>query len=283
MAKAGDKYIGELEFKRKDGEYDAWTIIKRGGIYLIGTSTNTGLLSDYYYQPGPGESEQKSLEEINADLEVLATDGENYMSSLERVPKKRTNPVRRRKRCWRGYRPVPGMKPYSKGSCVKVNPFRVGGYPRETPEEAGYRVVQLKGRQLILEDKADGKLELWGKSPNFAGYAIYYKNTTWEFVRSLPRQNPIKGGPGKIDWVVWTYDVWGNAKDGWDVNDRFRVGKIVLTHGEENVEEWFNKAMIREGMNVRWKDIDNSISSEDVIYFRREKDGMPLGEITREL
>lgn len=100
MAKAGDKYLGELEFQRPDGEYDVWTIVKRldpavaGSspkgypIYLIGTATNSGLLSDYYYKPERGESESKSLEEISADLEVLAQDGESYMSRVKRVPKK---------------------------------------------------------------------------------------------------------------------------------------------------------------------------------------------------
>lgn len=106
MAKAGDKYVGELDFQRPDGEYDIWTIVKRldpavaGSrpkgypIYLIGTATNSGLLSDYYYTPERGESESKSLEEISADLEVLARDGEKYMSRVRRIPKKglRKNP-----------------------------------------------------------------------------------------------------------------------------------------------------------------------------------------------
>jgi hypothetical protein len=67
---------------------------------------------------------------------------------------------------------------------LRGNPFRVGGYLRETPEEAGYRVVQLKGRELILQDKSNGRLELYVKSRNFAGAAIYYKGNTYEFVSS---------------------------------------------------------------------------------------------------
>ena len=64
------------------------------------------------------------------------------------------------------------------------NPFRVGGYLRETPEEAGYRVVTRRGNELILQDKSNGQYEIWGKSPNFAGAGIQYKGTTYEFMSS---------------------------------------------------------------------------------------------------
>ena len=412
MAKAGDKYIGELEFKRKDGEYDVWTIIKRldsalpGGrpkgfpIYLIGTATNTGLLSDYYYKPNPGESEQKSLEEINADLEVLATDGENYMSSLNRVPKKSTkggrivranppywldnvrriinqdgeektdgqvldelyeylksltgifdssfrkgksaslisqllkisspskvgnigdegatldevfriikkysnpkilrgNPVRpRKKRCWEGYAPVPGMKPYSKGSCVRANP--VGTMIRDL-KYLGTGLKLRTGQRVKVEvatnlpyggyyvSPTDGS---WGDSSvflrpgeitEFVTYSVKKETPRRELFKDAayyrkPRRNPSKSRV----WRVWEYDVWGNPDDSWEVNNRFDVDKIELSEEEENNEAAFNKAMAREGLKVRWKDIDNSASGEDVIYFRREKDDMPLGEITRE-
>ena len=37
---------------------------------------------------------------------------------------KRSKPKRskrsKRSRCWRGYKPVPGKKPYAKGSCKKI-------------------------------------------------------------------------------------------------------------------------------------------------------------------
>ena len=89
MDKAGDKYIGTIETPRP-GVYDAdvWEIVKRGRVFLIGTATNTGLLSEYYFKMEQGESEQKALEEINADLEVLATDGPSYMSRVTKIPRK---------------------------------------------------------------------------------------------------------------------------------------------------------------------------------------------------
>jgi hypothetical protein len=95
MAKAGDKYIGVFELDKGNGESDIWTVIKRGRVFLIGTPTNTGLLSDYYYKMDTGESEQNALQEINSDLEVLAQDGEKYMSLVKRIPRK-ISPNRRR-------------------------------------------------------------------------------------------------------------------------------------------------------------------------------------------
>jgi hypothetical protein len=100
MAKKRDKYIGVMEFENKNGEWDNWTIIKRGPVYLIGTPTNTGLLSTYFYKPERGETEQTSLEEINSDLEVLAQDGERAMSKVKRIAK--NNPAY--KKSWGGYR-----------------------------------------------------------------------------------------------------------------------------------------------------------------------------------
>ena len=89
MAKAGDKYIGEMEFQKKGGDFDVWTVIKRGRIYLIGTTTNTGLLSDYYYKMEAGESEQNALQEINDDLEAMAQGyGPSAMSSVKKIPRK---------------------------------------------------------------------------------------------------------------------------------------------------------------------------------------------------
>ena len=46
------------------------------------------------------------------------------------------------KRCWKGYKPTPGKKPYSKGSCMK---------------EA--IVLELKGKQGVLDKNKNGKLD----------------------------------------------------------------------------------------------------------------------------
>jgi len=241
MYTPGEKYIGTFEIAKPNGDYDVWEVVRRGRVFVIGTATNTGLLSDYYFKMEQGESEQKALEEINADLEVLATDGAGYMSRVTAIPKRTKEASRQRadkRRNLRGnpslYRKIdvyivtprgleywrstnrfkslkgamqsaqdalpPGSKfkvqyadepaYYDRGKFGPVrrqlrgNPFRVGGHLRETPEEAGYRVVQLKGKELILQDKSNGRFELYVKSRNFAGAAIYYKGNSYEFVSS---------------------------------------------------------------------------------------------------
>lgn len=113
---------------------------------------------------------------------------------------------------------------------LRGNPFRSGGYLRETPKEAGYKVISLKGRQLILEDLADGKRELWARSPNFAGYAIFYKNNTYEFVTSvLPGMTPVLPRAGQpILGNPLSYHVGGLSSLGarGEERRRMRLGKM---------------------------------------------------------
>jgi hypothetical protein len=56
------------------------------------------------------------------------------------------------------------------------------GYPRQTLEEAGYQQVEVldDGQHVLLNTKT-GKQELWGESPNFAGYALSFGDTELEF------------------------------------------------------------------------------------------------------
>lgn len=281
----------------RPGEYvgwdtggNRWKIVKRGKIWAA--SKQTG------------------------GTDFIRAEKLSQISMLLSEPHYRKNPTRRRKRCWPGYRPVPGKKAYSKGSCARANPskaamwnyapviFRTDKKNGEVmavfPYESGTNdpstlmiyvhngqhgsadigYVNQKTRPstaeeikpLLNELRQIGydNLKILRRSPGDAGRVRMEK--------LLPRQNPTKSRK----WKVWNYDVWGNEQDGWDVNDRISIGKIELSDFEENDETAFNKAMVREDMNVRWKDIDTSISSEDVIYFRRERDGMPLGELTRE-
>lgn len=36
-----------------------------------------------------------------------------------------------------------------------------------------------------------------------------------------------KDNPGHGKWRVYSYDVWGNAKDGYEVNNVFRTNEII--------------------------------------------------------
>jgi hypothetical protein len=60
-----------------------------------------------------------------------------------------------------------------------------GGYPRESMQEAGYSYAGCIRRGLHVLKKVDtGRYETWATHKNCAGYAIVWRNTELEFVRS---------------------------------------------------------------------------------------------------
>lgn len=64
----------------------------------------------------------------------------------------------------------------------------MSAYPRESIQDAGMELVEVRGvspdRELLLRDVETKQLELWGESPYFAGYAIQYDGTEFEFITS---------------------------------------------------------------------------------------------------
>lgn len=94
-------------------------------------------------------------------------------------------------------------------------------------------------------------------------------------------------------WEVWTYDVWGNATDGYEVNDRC---KIASTHELIEYETVFNSGTNLEFSS--WTPRDAEIiaafglvhdnepevdidGDDDCIYVHLSDDGYPLGELIR--
>lgn len=93
----------------------------------------------------------------------------------------------------------------------------------------------------------------------------------------------------RTTWAVWTYDVWGNARDGYEVNDRRcldRACELVLPLTMHNVgqpSEFGSAAptnrQLREafGLDPRVKiDVDGD---DLAIYVSRARDGYPIGEM----
>lgn len=91
----------------------------------------------------------------------------------------------------------------------------------------------------------------------------------------------------KTVWEVWTYDVWGNARDGYDVNDRCCIDReceLALTVETHNAgtEREFKSAFpsdkqIRRAFGVRCR-IETDGDAEN-IYVHRERDRYPIGEL----
>jgi len=87
-------------------------------------------------------------------------------------------------------------------------------------------------------------------------------------------------------YEVWSYDVWGNAKDGFEVNDRSKIDTITI-----NVKgETFNQGTANEfttfeptdlqlarSLNVRNCSFENT--GGGVIYIENKSNGRPEGEL----
>lgn len=90
-------------------------------------------------------------------------------------------------------------------------------------------------------------------------------------------------------WEVWTYDVWGNARDGYEVNDRSCLAReyplrlTVETFNEGKAGEFQGASpsdrQLREAFGLERIKIDTD-GDDLTIYVRRARDGYPIGELT---
>lgn len=89
-------------------------------------------------------------------------------------------------------------------------------------------------------------------------------------------------------WEVWDHDVWGNAKDGYEVNDRscicrdYPLRLKVQTANPGTPQEFKyaepTDAQIRRALGIRWIRIE---TNGDSVYITvdRASDGYPIGEM----
>jgi len=93
----------------------------------------------------------------------------------------------------------------------------------------------------------------------------------------------------KTVWEVRTYDVWGNAKDGYEVNDLFIVHRayeleIPVETANPGTKQAFNYAyptdkQIRQALDIKPK-FRLDIDGDDMhLYVNLARDGYPLGEM----
>lgn len=85
-------------------------------------------------------------------------------------------------------------------------------------------------------------------------------------------------------WNIITYDVWGNAEDGYDVNDAHGSGSIQL-EGEEH----FDDAVVLQKLIEQGyfnDDVEEDHLSfdgdEDIVYINDAVDGKPICCIQRD-
>ena len=89
-------------------------------------------------------------------------------------------------------------------------------------------------------------------------------------------------------WECWAYDVWGNARDGWDVNDRScfdRAATLTLKVKVNNpgTPDEFESAYPSDGQIQTLFGIGRTKIETDgddlVVYVNRARDGYPIGEM----
>ncbi len=89
----------------------------------------------------------------------------------------------------------------------------------------------------------------------------------------------------KTVWELRTYDVWGNAQDGYEVNDCFRAGTAELrlrinTHNADTVRA-FQSAHPSDSQLQRIFNVGCNLETDGddtTVYVNRASDGYPLGE-----
>lgn len=85
-------------------------------------------------------------------------------------------------------------------------------------------------------------------------------------------------------WKLYSYDVWGNAEDGYEVNDVIGPHETVeLSEEDLKTDKSLHKALLREGIfkkSYKYGSFEYD-GDEDIIYIERSKDGYPEGELRR--
>ena len=93
----------------------------------------------------------------------------------------------------------------------------------------------------------------------------------------------------KTTWEVWSYDVWGNSRDGYEVNDRSCDNRayemdIPVTVNNPGTPHEFESAyptdsQIREALSIKPR-VHISTDGDDLaIYVEHESTSYPLGEL----
>lgn len=93
-------------------------------------------------------------------------------------------------------------------------------------------------------------------------------------------------GSIKTTWELRTYDVWGNARDGYEVNDSYNAGEIELripqTRHNVGTPSEFLSAYPSDRQIKRTFGVNCRIATygDDVhIEVERERDGYPIGRM----
>lgn len=89
-------------------------------------------------------------------------------------------------------------------------------------------------------------------------------------------------------YTLWTYDLWGNHRDGWQVNDRFKEGTITIkvkgkVYNEGTDHEFISYTPTDRQINraLGVKGVEWQGEAEYTLY-GETKTGKPVAELVRE-
>ncbi len=87
-------------------------------------------------------------------------------------------------------------------------------------------------------------------------------------------------------WTLRTYDVWGNAKDGYEVNDSYSAGELEIriprTRYNVGTPQEFISAFPSDRQIKRAFSVTCRIETDGddlTVYVNRKRDGYPIGEM----
>ena len=89
-------------------------------------------------------------------------------------------------------------------------------------------------------------------------------------------------------WQLVTYDVWGNARDGWEVNQAFQSGEYELEaslelhnngrYGSEFIAATVSDHELRKKLGLR-RFIDSGMGDDVTLYIEDSRNSKPLCEL----
>lgn len=75
-------------------------------------------------------------------------------------------------------------------------------------------------------------------------------------------------------WRYYSYDVWGNPEDGFEVNEVFRTSTTAEAPRNATFAQLKKAFDIERGISEI-----TAYDNEDISYLERERDGKPMGEL----
>lgn len=124
--------------------------------------------------------------------------------------------------------------------------------------------------------------------PGYSPYAVCTASLQGKYGKRnvnamlLAKRRMTRRNPSSNKWRVWLLDVWGNAKDGYEVNDRRSWGYIHLPDDPSDkviLAELRKVGLLNRGGTTRSISIDGD---DEYMLLDAKKDGFPMFQLEKE-